>query len=347
MKATAVVLAIQAAAQRLGTAASVSIPAIGLAYEIGEWLIHYRRADPISVTDGTGVLGQMFLSFFKTKTDNAVLADDVSQQFVKGLRDTAGLSDDQIMAFFKTLADPAVVRDAKALYLQKPLNELVANTEDHAYLLTKKVKEDIVGLTDTKLYVFFKALLDVAGASDALANSFSKPTFDEYSVADAYAGFLTKIVADRINVTDDIDGAASIQDDQEMQFTKGVTDVAGVSDEIYIIIEVLREFFDTAAVSDLAALGFSKPAADAAEFTDDQTNEFNKGLFEIPAFQDFLIRDSAKSLLDNASITDSRAMATSTVKTDGFQTTDTGTVQCQSYGDDYFAEDYVGVFRSF
>lgn len=346
MNPTALVV-LKAAVERLGTTASVSVSAIALAYEIGEWLIHYRRVDPISVADGTGVLGQMFLSFFKTKTDNAVLADDVSQEFVKGLRHIAGLSDDQIMAFFKTLADPAVVQDAKALYLQKPLNELVANTEDHAYLLTKKVKEDIVGLSDAKLYVFFKALLHVAGASDALANSFSKPTSDGYSVADAYASFLTKIVSDSINVTDDVDGAASIQDDQEMQFTKSVTDIAGVSDEIYIIIEVLREFFDTAAVSDLVALGFSKPVADVAEFTDDQTNQFNKGLFEIPAFQDFLIRNSAKALLDNANITDLRAMATSAVKTDSFQSTDTGTVQCQSYGADYFAEDYVGVFRSF
>jgi hypothetical protein len=223
----------------------------------------------------------------------------------------------------------------------------VANTEDHAYLLTKKVKEDTVGLLDAKVYVFFKALLDVTGASDALASSFHKPAFDGSSVADAYALFLTKIVDDRINVTDDIDGAASIQDDQEMQFTKGVTDIAGVSDEIYIIIEVLREFFDEAMTSDFAAVSFSRPVSDAAQLTDNQTRSLDKGLFEVPNFQDFLIRYSEKPLLDNASITDLRAMATSTVKTDGFQTTDIGTVRCQSYGEDYFAEDYVGVFRSF
>lgn len=347
MKVSVVALAIQAAAQRLGTLASVSVPAIGLAYEIGEWLIHYRRMDPVSVDDGTGVLGQMFLAFFKTKTDDASVADDVSQQFYKSLKDTAGLSDDQIMSFFKSLTDSAGARDAYAMFLQKPLTELVANTEDHAYLLTKKIKEDFVGLADDDVYVFMKALLNVAGASDALANELHKPTFDGYLASDAYAGFLTKAVLDRINVTDDIDGAASIQDDQEMQFTKTVTDVAGVSDVIYIIIEVLRDFVDDAFVGDHFAASFAKPFADAAQLTDDQTNQTNKGLFEIPAFQDFLTRYLTKPLLDNANITDLRAMATSAVKTDSFQSTDTGTVQCQSYGADYFAEDYVGVFRSF
>lgn len=348
MKASAVAVAVKAASVRLGISAAVSVPAIQMAFEVGQWLIHYHRADGVSLDDGTGVLGQMFVDFFKTKTDVAGAAEDMAYLFHKDLRDDAGLSDTQIRDFFKALVDEASVLESKALAISKPLVEIVANTEDHAYLLTKKVKEDFADFSDVQVRAFFKALLDVAGVSEALATEFSKPTEDAGSAAEAYAGFLTKTLADRIVVTDDWDGQASILDDQEIIFTKGVTDIAGAFDEIYIIIEVLRDFVDAALISDATVRITSKPFNEEGVFVDTQFNVLNKGLFETPALQEFVARSLNKALADNASIADSRALATSAVKADVASFTDTGSVQNQSYGDtSYFSENYVGVFRTF
>lgn len=345
---SAVGVAIRAAVERLGTNAAVSVPAIALAYEIGEWLIHYRRVDPVSVDDGTGVLGQMFVSFFKNKTDLAGAAEDMAYALHKDLRDGAGLTDIEIFSFFKALANSVGAQEAHAFAVNKPLVEMVANTEDHAYLLTKKAKEDSVGLTDLQVQSFFKALIDVSGVSDALASAIDKPFVDAGAASDFYSNMLTKIVSDRISVTDDIDGAASILDDQVMVFTKGSTDIVGVSDEIYIIIEVLREFFDTAAASDMFAIQLAKTFNELASLSDDQTLSFNKGLSDPLLLQEMLSRSFEKALLDNPSVADSRAFATSTVKSDVASFTDVGSVQNQSYGDtSYFSENYVGVFRTF
>ena len=341
--------AIKAACERLGTVAQVSVSPLHLAIEIGEFLLNVRKRDPVAASDGTGVLSELFLTFFKAKTDVAQVAEDVSFGFYKALHETAELSDVQIIGFFKTLMDEIGVQDAQALSVSKPMTELVAGVEDHAYLLSKKIKENTVGAQDAVDYLdVVKAFNDGVGLVEARAFALSRPTADGFEVVDAAAQTVSKNLEERLHVSDDIDGAASILDDQVMQFTKQMTEIAGVTDEIYIIIEVLREWFDTATVSEVFALLLSRGLFDAAAVSDYCQAILNKTVFDTVGTQDSITKSAAKGSTDGGLFTDGKAVAMSTVKNESTLISDTGSLCNQSYtSSDYFAEDYVGVSRSF
>jgi hypothetical protein len=341
--------AIRAACARMGTAAQVSVSPVRLAIEIGEFLLNVRKRDSVTASDGTGVLSEMFLTFFKSKIDVASVAEDVAFEFYKALHDEAGLSDARIFAFFKTLIDEMRVQDAHALNLSKPMAELVAGVEDKTYLLSKKVKEDAVGAQDALDYFdVAKALTDGIGLVEARAFGLFRPIAEKFEVADAEFQTVTKNFQDTLHVTDDMDGAASILDDQAMQFTKQMAEVAGVTDEIYIIIEVLREWFETATVGEVFALLLSRGLFDSAAVSDYCNQILNKTVFDTVGTQDSTTKSAAKSLADSGLFTDGKAIAMSRVKNESTLISDTGSLRNQSYsGSDYFAEDYVGVSRSF
>jgi hypothetical protein len=350
VKVNAVALAIRAAAERLGTLAAVSVPAIQLTYEIGQWLIRYRIKDPVGVDDGVGTLSEMFLSFFKTKTDIAEVAEDLSWGLYKALQDEAGLTDKQIMSLFRKLVDTVSLMDAKAVALHKPLADQVMNAEDHVYVFSKKAKDDPVGAVDTiDAFAFAKTLVDMSGVSEEYFSDLHKPTSDAFDANEAYRSTLTKALVDSLYVTDDLDGAASILDDQEMQFTKQMTDIAGVSDVIYIIIEVLRDFLEAAFVHDSTNKEIAKPFFNTAGVGDLGAKiNSTKNVFENPYLADALKRNSNKNVQDNPSVLEAKAFALSRVKTESTLTSDAGSLRSQSYNSgDYFAEDYVGVSRSF
>jgi hypothetical protein len=151
VKLTAVVQAVSAAAERLNIAVSaqekrmaagVSTSPMALAYEIGQWILAVNKSD------GTSTLDELFLDFFKTKTDNVVLAEELSLEFHKALRDEAGLTDDQAMAFFKGLGDTASFQDDLVFAVGKGLNDNVALSEDKAFALTKLLADHLTATDD-------------------------------------------------------------------------------------------------------------------------------------------------------------------------------------------------------
>ncbi|TXH09440.1 MAG: hypothetical protein E6R03_16845 [Hyphomicrobiaceae bacterium] len=351
MRLTAVAQALQATATRLGIAMGVEVHAIGMAYEVGQFLLHLRKRDPMTVDDGAGVLGELFVSFMKTKVDEATIAEDLAYSFYKDLRDVAQLTDAQIRDFFKVLVDSAVVSDGHWMSLSKPLIDLVTNAEDYAYLLTKKVKEDVVDLADViDSRDMIKGLADPASASESYASALHKPLVDGSSVSDTDRYEFIKTLFDRVTVTDDFDGAASIQDDQEMQFTKSVTDVVGFTDVIYVLIVVVRDFLDQATVSDHFASNMAKAITELEAMAQDLVYlGFNKAPADTSAAWDYQIRSIAKKIHDNPQISDAKAFALARMTTESTQVSDTGLVRSQSYASDsfYFAEDYVGTSRTF
>jgi hypothetical protein len=341
MKLTVVASALKAAVERLGP--------IHLAYEIGEFLLHIRKLDPVAISDGTGVLGQLFLSFFKSKTDNASVAEDLAYEFHKTLRDEAGFADHQVFAFIKAVHDAASVSEARAMSLTKPAADQFTVLEGSVLALTKGLVEHL-GFSDDEVISFIKILVDGSVVSDSFAQSFSKPANDAAETLDEYASALTKVLVDHLNVTDDIDGVASILDDENMQFIKGTTDIAAVTDVIYILIEAVREFADTAAAFDAAAVQFGKALTDATAAAQDSVALApNKGLSDESFFTDLVNRNSSKGLSDNSQVIDSTAFGLETVKKESALVSDTGMVRIQGYAEDfsYFAGDYVGISQTF
>lgn len=289
MKLTAVAQAVSAAAERLNIAVSaqekrmaagiVASPMV-LAYEIGQWILRVNKLDPITVSDGTSTLDEMFLAFFKTKTDNVLLADEIAQEFRKALRDEAGLSDAQVMDFFKSLADQMAVSEAHEVHLTKPLAE-VSQAVDEAVLAFYKALVELVGIDDAEAMAFGKPLGDLFVVSSGSFWDVNKENFDQASLVEAHAYFLSKAIRDQVIATDDFDGAASTNDDQTMIFTKNVIDLAGAVDFFNRLTSYVRAFEDSALVSDESVHGFGKSIEDVSLATEALRTQFAKPLEDL------------------------------------------------------------------
>ena len=340
MKLTAVAQAVSAAAERLNTivvsaqekrmAAGIATSPMVLAYEIGQWILRVNRLDPVVVTDGTGVLGELFLDFFKTKTDDTVLADTVAKEFHKALRDEAGLSDVQIMGFFKALGDQTAVSEAYTLHLTKPLADLSQALDEAVVAFYKALVED-VGFSDAEVMAFGKVLTEAPALSDHVYFDLVKPIEDGLGVLEAHALHLSRTIHDHITVTDDFDGAASILDDKNMHFFKQVTDLSTVSDVFYHMVAFMRTFNDTAAFSETLVFDSTKLLSDVPIMSE----QISKGLVKAP-------------ILHAYAVTDYPSLGAGLVKAETTQVSDAGSLRSQGYCDfTYFAEDYVGASRTF
>ena len=339
MKLTAVAQAISATATRLGialsaqaqsTVAAVSVEAIHLAYEIGQYITRLHKADAVSVVDGAGVLSEMFVSFFKSKLDNFSVAEEIALDFHKSLRDTAGLTDDQIMAFFKSLQDTASATDHYAISFGKPAADQFGAME-HAVRSFYKALTDTAGFSDHEVRAFGKALVDQSSLSDHYVAAFDKPLTDGAGFVDTQTRAMTKLILDQITVTDDFDGAASVNDDQTMQFSKAVVDMAGFTDLFDRVVAYVRQFEDTAT------------------FTDDLALDSTKLLSDVPIMSELISKGLAKAPInDQFAVTDYPSLGAGLVKQDSTLLSDTGSLRSQGYCEfSYFAEDYVGASRTF
>lgn len=331
MKLTAAVSAITLAVGRLGTTAASSVSRIQLAADLGYWILRVNKLDPIGVTDGAGVLGELFVDFFKARTDNAVLADAIAADFYKALRDDAGFTDAQIVDFFKSFVDSATTSDTlKVDYAKPAVADEVSLLENAVYAFGKALT-DSPGFSDTEYFDFFKALTDGAATSDAAIAAVGKALADSAAATDTAARGIAKVLVDQITLTDDFDGAASILDDQTMQFQKTRVDVAAVADSFYRLVAFVRAFADTAIFSDAESRESSKALVDSAGAAELAEKAFSKAPF-----------------LDGASVLDAQSLQSGLGKSESTLLSDTGSLRSQGYCDfTYFAEDFVGASRTF
>lgn len=405
-------------------ASHAPINKLQVAVELGNFLIQSRLFETVTVDDGSDVLEQLVLDFFKDLTSEAGVAEHANRQFFKTLRDTAGASDHNILTVFKALTDVVgfaehatrdmgkaledevtAVEDKAALFAKKVAEHIAAAsdtintvdvgkafhhtsvaTETHAFSTTKpltdtsiaqdahslepgktlthtatttdtqslepgKVVEHVAELTEDEWFAVGKTLQHTAGISELLARNTAKPLPEDPAfTVDVAINQLNKTLHGVVGVTDDIDGEASILDDQEMQFTKVTTDVVGFSDHFEIVKITLRDFLDSSLVTDLFAMYLSRTLAEQTAFASDQIKVVpNKvGLDTVGAGDTDIRTSTAKPLTQTAAVIDEQTLRPGKLLTEQASTTDTGLVRSQSYSDfTYFSEDYVGASRTF
>ena len=178
--------------------------------------------------------------------------------------------------------------------------------------------------------MLFAALFDTfyirdgAGASDAAVFNFFK------------------------TLTDDVDGAASILDDQEMQFVKQHTDVVGFSDLIQFGFFYSRQLNDTGVSLDSVAFSAAKALADGHTVSDVINVLTGKHFSDTFSASETLAKAVSATRIDSAFLGDAHAAASAKVLSDTPLLADAGSLRSQGYCDfAYFAEDYVGASRTF
>jgi hypothetical protein len=157
-----------------------------------------------------------------------------------------------------------------------------------------------------------KALQDNPSASDALSKAITKPATDAPAASDSNAKAVGKTITDELFSTDDLNGAGA-DDDQNISFFKVLSHPSFVVDNIVLLAAFLRSFSNT------------------AQTTDSKTFSVGKNLDETPATSDAAVK------------------LTGLGKSDTMAAGSAGTVLNQDYVDNafYFADDYVGVKRTF
>ena len=271
--------------------------------------------------------------------------------FTKKAADEVVATLDLLQKNFGTAFDDAAsLSEAHSIATSKPIAEIIASAGDQAFLFAKKVSTDPVGAVDDDVIAFAKALSDHGFISEAIDTLTIGKVLTEAPVAsDAINSKVsTKQLSDTVSFTDDVDGTASILDDQEMQFTKIKTDVATAIDVFERQVDFDRAFADTSGVVDNDLLAIGKPLSDTSNTSDSTNMVTGKQIYDIPVASETLAKSLARLRSDSALLGDATVVSPGKVVLDLASSTDTGSLRSQGYSDfTYFAEDFVGASTTF
>ena len=184
-----------------------------------------------------------------------LLASIVSGLFLKilELTDSFSVSDVLSKAFSRSSSESFSVSDAEAKETGKSLSDSVSVTETQSADVGKSIADTFV----------------VGDAIDLV--DVGKNTTDAGSASDDQQFDITKLLTDSIFVTDDVDGEASILDDQVMHFFKAKTDSGFASDqEVKLASKVTS---DSASGADSGSLISQNYTVDNTYFAEDYVGD--------------------------------------------------------------------------
>ena len=147
------------------------------------------------------------------------------------------------------VSDRAGAEDAFVFAMTRQLVD-VAATVDLVSKTLGKVFADGSAMTDNDVLAIGKALADPTISTDAIA-------FQQITVFN-----------DIVGVTDDIDAAASILDDQEMQFVKNTTNATAITDLFTRVVAFNRTFTDPTTMTDDESWSLGKSITELPSVTD-------------------------------------------------------------------------------
>lgn len=267
-----------------------------------------------SVEDAFAASEAHFASIGKPLENTFSALDEPELAYSKGATDTFALTDDDFVDVGKVVEDTPSLTDAHFYDYGLQGNASVYFAEDYvdsSYSLAL----DILTILDLPSLGPGKVFADAAAVEESFARQV------DYS----------RSFDDDVYFTDDVDGEASILDDQEMQFFKFTTDFAGASDLFDRTVAYVRGFAEAPSV-------------------DDSTNLLsNKHIYDIPVASETIAKSVFRLRADSALIGDAAIVTPGKVLLDLTSIADAGSLLSQGFTSDpnYFAGDYVGTSRAF
>ena len=282
------------------------------------------------------------------KTDSSVVGDLLQITTGKALSDQAALSDAQIKTVGKGILDGLNTSEVTSFSIAKSLSNTVLVTDDVGGEAT---------IDDNQTITFFKVLNNLATASDAVSieAAYNRQFNDSSNTSDAVSllASYSRSFNDSVSITDQIilevilpfslsdsalasdslqstagynrafdDGVDGL-DVQVFNVGSGPVDSGSVGDQAELVASFNRSFESSVIATD--------DIGGEATIDDNQTIQFFKQLTNLSYATDSAVRFAGKVLNDILTAADS------------------GTLLNQDYVDNpfYFAEDYVGVKRTF
>jgi hypothetical protein len=210
------------------------------------------RSDSASVSDLYAP------DFGKNPSDSLASTDEVDSLVVnKSVTDSADTTEQHTSSLSKPASDTASASESAAINLGLATKFDTARSQNEGpniiedYASVGYFAEQYAGNGGPKRDIG-KTLQDVWTVSDAQTVSAGKDLTDTASTSESQTFNTTKALADTANATDDFDGAASIEDDQVMQFVSSRSETAHTSD-IHVPL-VGKGLADSASTGDSGSL---------------------------------------------------------------------------------------------
>lgn len=237
---------------------------------------------------------------------------DIALDLVEEPISKGSITEDLFVAFEKTNSEQLSAIENPIITLVKDRNDTVLSSEDFFSITEKPFANIIEGLEDVSLENE-KALTNVNFAEDT-------------EVKD-----IVKYLANTVFVTDDVDGEASILDDQEIVFTKQKVDLGFLNEQT--TLDNTKILLEIPQVEET----FARTVSYSRDFSE-QVNSEETASFSITAIKE-----------DTFSTTDEDHLENSLNKTESTAASSSGSLISQGYTVDntYFLEDYVGFSRLF
>ena len=315
---------------------------------LGFFLRTFFISDNVSSTDNDT------LDVTKNVSDAGGGSDNDTLDFVKNTTDAAALSDDDVLAIVKALTEQPAFTDAHTFDQTKPLSNSGSVAED-ATLTPGKVFADASAFTDNDTLDVTK---DVGGDT---AQDYCDVTYflEDYTVGDRLDRIFlgdeqeftyVKNISDQTFVTDDLDGEATTEDDQEIDFVKTRSEIVSIGDVFDRDVAYSRAFTEAPAANDSPAMDITKPTSDSGTASDTfaKTVVYIRDFTESPSTSDADTITFGAVKSDDGAFTDSDVKSMSKSLTESPSAASSGSLRSQGYCDfTYFAEDYVGASRTF
>mgnify|MGYP003144412801 CR=1 FL=1 len=232
-------------------------------------------------------------------------------EIAKQLADALAITDDIVLTIILThaIADAFNATDSALLASIKAASD----TTSAAEILTRaigKFLEDSPAALDAEVRAVQKALADAAVLSDAPSKGLEKSFSDAVNSVDVIVTNVTNLfrqLSDTVVATDDVDGTASLQDDQELQFVKNITNIAGATEAIQLVVGFVRQLADTASATDSPARSVGKHVSDSYQTLESHSLAAGKVLTDVGLLADVDTLDIGKAIADSSAATDAEA----------------------------------------
>jgi hypothetical protein len=267
----------------------------------------------------------------KLKADSAKISLSAAWSHIKSVAQAAYIrlvSEVGIFIIWLKKEDRASFTDHTSIDVAKMFRDTFAVVDKYSANFGK-VCQDSTGVgdrIDTKAVC--KGQADHVGVNDLATVSLQKAGVDFAGVTDQAATYLVKYLHETVTFTDDLDGSASILDDQKIIFFKVLGDVYALFDKT--ALDVGKSISEGASVFDASMAFLDKRVADVAGVSDSKALSLAKQANDAAGFSDVKQVQVGKGAQDAAGVGDS------------------GSLRMQGYCEfSYFAEDYVGESRTF
>jgi hypothetical protein len=292
------------------------------------------------------------LDVSKILSESPSASDDDTLSVTKSETDAAAFTDDDILAALKRLSEAPGASDNDTLAITKPLSDNGAVAES-ASLQPTKAFSDSAGLQDDDTLDVTKVAGDDTAYDYCDISYFGEDyvegaRIERIFVAEDNVFDITKLLTDQAVATDDLDGEATAEDDQEIQFVKTRTDLASITDVFDRVVVFVRDFSEAPAANDDQSLTIGKGLSESPSATESHTKAVGFNKADAGTVSDADVLSTGKNLGDNGGIIDSQVVQFTKASSDSGVASDSGNLRSQGYCDfTYFAEDYVGASRTF